>query len=98
MNVFYQASLEESLKRILETPLGSRVMLPEFGSKLYLLTDRKMDDNFKLDFYRYVAEAIEKWEKRVKLERVVLEEVKDSKVHYTLFFKDNSSFSGVLNV
>ncbi len=98
MNAFYQASLEESLKRILETPLGSRVMLPEFGSKLYLLTDRRMDDNFKLDFYRYVAEAIEKWEKRVKLERVVLEEVKDSKVHYTLFFKDNSNFSGVLNV
>lgn len=59
MNAFYQASLEESLKRILETPLGSRVMLPEFGSKLYLLTDRRMDDNFKLDFYRYVAEAIE---------------------------------------
>ncbi|WP_276951064.1 GPW/gp25 family protein [Helicobacter rodentium] len=98
MSVFYQASLEESLKRILETPLGSRVMLPEFGSKLYLLTDRRMDDNFKLDFYRYVAEAIEKWEKRVKLERVALGEVKDFKVHYTLYFKDNSSFSGVLNV
>lgn len=98
MSIFYQASLEESIKRILETPLGSRVMLPEFGSKLYLLTDRRMDDNFKLDFYRYVAEAIEKWEKRVKLERVSLESIEDSKVYYTLYFEDNSSFSGVLNV
>ena len=97
MNV-YQASLEESLKRILETPLGSRVMLPEFGSKLYLLADRRLDEGFKLDFYRYVAEAIERWESRVKIERVVLEEVLDSKISYTLYFTNNSSFSGVLNV
>lgn len=93
----YQASLE-SLKRILETPLGSRVMLPEFGSKLYLLIDRKLDESFKLDFYRYVAEAVEKWEKRIKIERVVLEEVLDSKISYTLYFTNNSSFNGVLNV
>ncbi|WP_289181806.1 GPW/gp25 family protein [Helicobacter japonicus] len=97
MNV-YQASLEESLKRILETPLGSRVMLPEFGSKLHLLADRRLDESFKLDFYRYVAEAIERWESRVKIERVVLEEVLDSKISYTLYFTNNSSFSGVLNV
>ncbi|WP_300827092.1 GPW/gp25 family protein [Helicobacter sp. UBA3407] len=98
MSVFYQASLEESIKRILETPLGSRVMLPEFGSRLHTLIDRKMDESFKLDFYRFTAEAIEKWEKRVKLERVSLENIEDSKVHYTLYFEDNSSFSGVLNV
>ncbi|MDE5602479.1 MAG: GPW/gp25 family protein [Helicobacter sp.] len=94
----YQASLEESLKRILETPLGSRVMLPEFGSKLYLLTDRKLDESFKLDFYRYVAEALEKWEPRIKLERVVLEDVRDSKIFYALYFANNTNFSGAINV
>ncbi|MDE5602442.1 MAG: GPW/gp25 family protein [Helicobacter sp.] len=94
----HQVSLEESLKRILETPLGSRVMLPEFGSKLFLLVDRKLDESFKLDFYRYVAEAIDRWEPRIKLERVALEDVRDSKIFYTLHFTNNTSFSGVVNV
>ena len=30
----------QSIKRILQTPLGSRVMRPEFGSRLYDLLDK----------------------------------------------------------
>lgn len=98
MSVFYQASLEESLKRILETPLGSRVMLPEFGSKLHTLIDRKMDESFKLDFYRFTAEAIEKWEPRVKLEKVEINDRVEGKLYYTLYFKSGESLQGALNV
>lgn len=94
----YQVSTNDSIKRILETPLGSRVMLPEFGSKLHTLVDRKMDESFKLDFYRYVAEAIEKWEKRVKLERVEIGNRVGNKLYYTLYFKGGESMQGVLNV
>ncbi len=46
MSILYQASLEESITRLLETPLGSRVILTEFGTKLYLLTDRRMEENY----------------------------------------------------
>jgi len=64
-------SVEESIKRILETPLGSRVMLPEFGSKLYTLIDKRVDSKWKLLFISYVFEAIKRWEKRIKLRRVL---------------------------
>ncbi|EAI3737908.1 baseplate assembly protein, partial [Campylobacter jejuni] len=35
----YMVSIEESIKDILITPLGSRVMRPEYGSLLYTLID-----------------------------------------------------------
>ncbi len=94
----YQVSVEDSIKRILETPIGSRVMLPEFGSKLHTLIDRKMDESFKLDFYRFTAEAIEKWEPRVKLEKVEINDRVEGKLYYTLYFKSGKSLQGALNV
>ena len=94
----YQVSVEDSIKRILETPIGSRVMLPEFGSKLHTLIDRKMDESFKLDFYRFTAEAILKWEPRVKLERVEINDRVEGKLYYTLYFKNGESMQGAINV
>ena len=94
----YQVSVEDSIKRILETPIGSRVMLPEFGSKLHTLIDRKMDESFKLDFYRFTAEAILKWEPRVKLEKVEINDRVEGKLYYTLYFKSGTSLQGAINV
>ena len=59
----YQISINDSIARILNTPLGSRVMRPEFGSEIHKLIDRKFDDKWRLDFTRFTASAIEKWEK-----------------------------------
>jgi len=61
---------EEAIKRVLMTPLGSRVMRPEFGSELYKLVDRNFDDEFKLDAISYTYEAIEKNLPEVKIKRV----------------------------
>ena len=55
----YLTDIEKSIERILSTPLGSRVMQPTFGSELYLLIDRRVDDMWKLLFAKYVFEAIE---------------------------------------
>ncbi len=66
----YLTDIEKSITRILETPLGSRVMEPTFGSELYLLIDRKIDDIWNLLFIKYVFEAISTWEKRVKIQTV----------------------------
>ncbi|EHJ7787383.1 GPW/gp25 family protein [Campylobacter coli] len=82
----YMVSIEESIKDILITPLGSRVMRPEYGSLLYTLIDRKIDDDFKIKLTRYTAEAISKWEKRVKLKGVRLS--KDNKLSITLLFEN----------
>jgi len=69
----YQVSVAESINRILKTPLGSRVMRPDFGSKLYELRDRKLNDEYKLKAIRYTYEAITKWEPRVKMDKVSFE-------------------------
>lgn len=66
----YLTDIEKSIERILSTPLGSRVMEPTFGSELYLLIDRRVDDMWKLLFIKYVFEAIETWEKRIKVQSV----------------------------
>ncbi|TQR29154.1 baseplate assembly protein [Campylobacter sp. MIT 99-7217] len=84
----YMVSIEESIKDILITPLGSRVMRPEYGSLLYTLIDRKIDDDFKIKLTRYTAEAISKWEKRVRLKGARLNECKSGILSIALFFEN----------
>ena len=78
----YLASIEESIKDILLTPLGSRVMLPDYGSRLFELIDRKLDDEFRADLACYVIEAVEKWEPRVKIDEVKLISLKDHRLNF----------------
>ena len=74
--------IENSIKDILLTPLGSRVMLPEYGSRIYELIDRKVDDEFRADLACFVIEAVEKWEKRVRIDEVRLIGLKDHKLSF----------------
>ena len=69
----YKIGIANSINRILKTPLGSRVMRPEFGARLYELRDREFNDEFKLDATRFTYEALSKNEPRIKVERVVCE-------------------------
>lgn len=78
----YLIDIENSIKDILLTPLGSRVMLPEYGSRLFELIDRKVDDEFRADLACFVIEAVEKWEKRVKIDEVRLMGLKDHKLSF----------------
>ena len=80
----YLANIKESIKDILLTPLGSRVMLPEYGSRLFELIDRKIDDEFRADLACYVIEAVERWEKRVKIDEVKLISLKDHKLNFNI--------------
>lgn len=89
-------SIEESIKDILITPLGSRVMRPDYGSLLYTLIDRKVDDSFRAKLTRYTAQAITKWEKRVRLKGVRLNQNKDSKLSLTLIFENDNSLEVVV--
>ncbi|CUV65231.1 putative phage-related baseplate assembly protein (GPW-like) [Sulfurovum sp. enrichment culture clone C5] len=67
----YLITLEDSIKRILLTPLGTRVMLPTFGSKLHTLIDKRADQTWKLLFISYVYEALKKWEPRAKIRKAI---------------------------
>ena len=64
------STIAESIIRILKTPLGSRVMRPNYGSKLYELRDRKFDERFKTLATKYIFEAIKINEPRVQVESV----------------------------
>jgi phage baseplate assembly protein W len=85
----YLTSVQESIKDILITPLGSRVMLPEYGSRLFELTDRKLTDEFRADLTTFIYEAIERWEPRVRIQEVKLKSLINNKLSFSLVLDNN---------
>ncbi|UZE38224.1 MULTISPECIES: GPW/gp25 family protein [unclassified Wolbachia] len=72
--------LKQSIVNILTTPIGSRIMRREYGSRLFELIDRPINRDFTLEIYAATAKALQKWETRFKLEKVKITEVKEGKV------------------
>uniref|UniRef100_A0A3B0J085 IraD/Gp25-like domain-containing protein n=1 Tax=Wolbachia endosymbiont of Aleurodicus floccissimus TaxID=2152762 RepID=A0A3B0J085_9RICK len=72
--------LKQSITDILITPIGSRIMKREYGSRLFELVDKPINRDLTLEIYSAVAEALQRWEKRFKLEKVKMTEVKEGKV------------------
>ena len=65
--------LRQSIQIILETPLGSRVMRPDFGSELFDLVDAPMNDETNLRIYAAVHDSLTKWEPRLRTVNVQVE-------------------------
>jgi phage baseplate assembly protein W len=76
--------LKQSIVDILTTPIGSRVMRREYGSNLFYLVDRPVNRDFLQQIYAAVAEALERWEPRLKLKKVSVDEVKDGRITLSL--------------
>jgi len=64
------AHLRQSIADILGTPLGSRVMRRDYGSRLFELTDAPMNRGGVMDVIIATAEALKKWEPRLHLSKV----------------------------
>ena len=62
--------LRQSIRDILTTPIGSRVMRRDYGSDLFKLIDAPMNRATLLKIYTATAAAIAKWEPRFKLRTV----------------------------
>lgn len=62
--------LRQSIRDILTTPLGSRVMRREYGSRLFQLVDAPMNRGTILELYAATAQAIAKWEPRFAVQQV----------------------------
>lgn len=56
--------IEQSIAMILATPIGSRFMLPEFGSRLHELMFEQNDDVLKGLIRQFAFESLKRWEKR----------------------------------
>ena len=62
--------LRQSIEDILTTPLGSRRMRPDYGSKLRRFVDLPVNEGWKSAVQAEVARALTRWEPRLKLQRV----------------------------
>lgn len=84
------ATLEQRAKRIIETPLGSRVMLPNFGSKLFELIDKPIDEEYKIRFIAYTHEAFynlksgELWDRELEPKQVIFDNANNTELKATL--------------
>lgn len=59
--------LYQSIQDILTTPVGSRIMRRDYGSKLFSLVDRPAEPGIDIEIKAAVAEALDRWEPRFRL-------------------------------
>jgi hypothetical protein len=76
--------LKQSIIDILTTPIGSRVMRRDYGSRLFELIDKPLIPGFAMEVYAATAEALQKWEQRFKLERIQVIEIKKATISLSL--------------
>ncbi len=64
--------LRQSIRDILTTPIGSRVMRRDYGSRLFELIDTPYSSATKLAIIAATAEALMTWEPRIEVEDITL--------------------------
>lgn len=64
------AHLRQSVRDILTTPLGSRVMRRDYGSRLFDLVDNPLNSQTLVELYAATAEALMRWEPRLLVQQV----------------------------
>ena len=62
--------LRQSVRDILTTPIGSRVMRREYGSRLYELVDRPMNPETMAELRMATVEALARWEPRLRITQI----------------------------
>jgi phage baseplate assembly protein W len=62
--------IRQSVQKIVTTPIGSRVMRRDYGSRIPELIDAPINDRVKLLIQAATAEALIRWEKRIRPARV----------------------------
>lgn len=70
-NIIGMEHIKQSVADILTTPLGSRVMRRDYGSVLPELIDQPLNGATLLRAYAAVSVAINQFEPRIRLQRIV---------------------------
>lgn len=60
----------QSVREILTTPIGSRIMRRTFGSRLFKLIDAPTNQSLRMDLVAATADALARWEPRMRLQKV----------------------------
>ena len=74
------AHLEQSVRDILTTPVGSRVLLRDYGSRLRELVDRPLGPALLAAIQAEAAGALARWEPRLRLRRIRAESASGGRV------------------
>ncbi len=79
--------LKQSIIDILTTPIGTRVICRDYGSALFQLIDQPINRNLFPKIYAAVADALDKWEPRFKVEKITILSVKEGHIILSLIGK-----------
>ena len=72
--------LHQSIRDILTTRIGTRVLCREYGSRLSKFIDNPTNPALEIELYAATADALARWEPRFRLERVQFVEVSPGKI------------------
>ena len=79
--------LKQSIVDILTTPIGSRVVCRDYGSALFQLVDQPVNRELFPKIYAAVADALDKWEPRFKVEKIAINSIKEGHITLSLIGK-----------
>lgn len=85
--------LRQSIADILSTPVGSRVMRRAYGSRLHELLDAPLTPATLAQIRAAAAEALDRWEPRLRLTRVAAAQVQAGAVEIEVvgFYRHNGA-------
>ena len=72
--------VQQSVLDILTTPLGTRVGRRDYGSRLPSLIGSPLTEETRVEIYASVADALGKWEPRLRLVRVQVGSISPGRV------------------
>lgn len=76
--------IRQAIADILTTPIGTRMMRREYGSKVPDLIDQPMNDMLILQLYSAIYTPILRWEDRISIEQITIYDVKKGKLTFDL--------------
>lgn len=88
--------LKQSIQDILTTPIGTRVMRRNYGSRLFEIIDSPLLDNTFIEVKAAVADALGKWESRIALKKINVVKVEQGYLELELYGKyidENTEFA-----
>ncbi len=69
------AHIKQSIANILTTPIGSRVMRRDYGSRLFDKIDRPLNGELIAEIYSDIVESLFTWEPRFEVEQVTVQSI-----------------------
>jgi len=82
------AHLAQSIRDILSTPVGTRIMRRDYGAALLDLIDAPSTEGLYIEIYAEVARALDFWEPRIDLIQVRVDSLAQGSLHLSLDYRD----------